>query len=119
MIPDNYECDGQLDIFDVMSTDTDIRTMDESDIMQIISQRIGGELRYDEFFGDYRAKVGRLRIECELSTYMDSDVKCILVGYTLGNGNGGGGSCDSIDEAVEYFRKKIKGEQNGKKTYDT
>lgn len=117
----NYECDGQMSIFEFLPQEDDFCTMPEAEVMEIISQRIGVKLQYTNYSNkydklhDYSAKVGKMNINASIDTYVttlggDSKVieghKFISVGW--GNSTSGGGRpCDSIDEAVEYLLKAL------------
>ena len=110
--------DGQMTIFEFLPQESDFAAMPEAQVIRIISDRIGIELKYTEYgdFHEYSAKVGKLTITAKISTYLcthgESGTvidghKFISVGY--GNSNGGAGSpCDSIDEAVEFLKKAIE-----------
>ena len=106
--------DGQMTIFDFLPQTDDFCTMSESDVMNIISKRIGIRLVYDRHLEEYAAKVGKVRISAEISKYKCThDGTAVIAGHTFigcgwGTTNAGGGSpCNSIDEAVTYLAAAI------------
>ena len=70
--------------------------------------------KYAEFGEIYAAKVKGYRLEISKDTYQtmdDLDGKAFIgVEYDI-KGGGGGAPCDSVNEAIRYFRKLLKGER--------
>jgi len=106
---------GQMTIFEFLPQEADFVTMPEAQVMEIISQRIGVKLTWDNHLGEYAAKIGKIRISAEIDTYscthegsetLIEGHKFIGAGWGMST-EGGGRPCDSIDEAVEYLQKAI------------
>lgn len=105
--------EGQMTIFEFLPQESDFATMPESQVIEIISKRIGVNLKWDE--NCYAAKVGKLRITAKISTYgcthpgsktMIAGRKFISCGWGTTT-EGGCGPRDSIDEAVEYLQASL------------
>ena len=107
--------EGQMSIFEFLPQMADFTTMPESEVMDIIGQRIGVRLVYDAKWEEYSAKIGKLSITAKISTYKCTHPgsETIIAGrkfISCGWGTtteGGGGPRDSIDEAGEYFDRAI------------
>lgn len=112
---------GQMTIFEFLPQEADFATMPEARVMEIISQRIGVNLVYDNHLEEYAAMVGKVKISAEISTYscthegsetLIAGHKFISVGWSMST-EGGGGPKDSIDDAVSYLQSIIS--QHGRK----
>lgn len=107
--------EGQMSIFEFLPQTADFCTMPEAEVMDIISQRIGVRLKYDSYFNEYSAKIGKMEISAKISSYKLTHHGSMKISGNRHIGcswqkstEGGGSPCDSIDEAVEYFQKIIK-----------
>lgn len=108
--------DGQLSIFDLFPEYPDFNTVSEEKCVSIIGDVLGLKFSYSVRFGVWKARIGCIDLSVNYSTYMGSETRFISVGYDNRRDHSGGGApCDSIDEAIRYFRKCIeKGNRNGK-----
>ncbi len=112
--------DGQISIFDWMPEAVpavafpNINDITEETAVRMVGNEIGVEFVYNELFHHWEAKVGKMKLDLEYSRFnLDNNHDLFLgAGYMFGSG-GGGRPCDSIEDAVKYFRKKI-GERNGR-----
>lgn len=117
--------DGQMTIFEFLPQEEDFCQMSESEVMNIISQRIGvklvmeSECKFKEA-RSYTAKVGKVNLSAHIDTYSvtHEGSQTLIAGHKyIGCGwgtscEGGGKPCKSIDEAVEYLKNAI---QRGKR----
>ena len=102
----------QLSIFDMLTPDaTELDKMTEADMVQKISNAIGISFYYSHVFNEYIAKLPKQKLELSLcySTYTATDRigrRFISVGYSTKRGDhaGGGRPCDTIEEAIKYFK---------------
>lgn len=109
------ELDGQMSIFEFLPQESDFSSIQESEVMDAISQRIGVRLVWDKHLEEYSAKVGKTKISAEMVTYSctHEGSATIIEGHKfIGAGwqkstEGGGRPCDSIDEAVEYLQAAL------------
>lgn len=116
--------EGQMTIFEFLPQTADFCTMPESEVMEIISKRIGVKLvresepKFKERI--YRAKIGKVNLSACIGTYSvtHEGSQTLIAGHKhIGCGwgtskEGGGSPCNSIDEAVEYLQAAI---QRGKR----
>lgn len=101
--------DGQMSIFDLMQED--LENMDEEYMVERVSLATGINFKYsDEIFG-YTAKVGKTDFDVKFSRFNMSDNKnrFIMCGWTDREDgyNGQGRPCESLDDAILFFRKKL------------
>lgn len=111
--------EGQLTIFDLLEERT-LEDMTEEEMITEVERRLGLRFQVKEYKGtpplyEYEYKFNKdVRITCEYDTYMGTSTRFISVGYDNKKSKGGGGApCDSIEEAVEYFKRIIKREVEG------
>ena len=109
---------NQMTIFDILEPDKPIdwREMSLKQIASYISDRTGlnfiPDTRFRGEFNEYIAyKTSHLFFTVGLSKYSTLDARngqsFISVGYEDKRGHsGGGGPCDSLDEAIDYFNKR-------------
>ena len=103
---------NQLTIFDILKPENvDIDSLPESDMVQKVSDAIGISFTYNSWFDEYMAKLKKQKLELSLcySTYTATDrigQRFISVGYSTKQGDhaGGGRPCDTIEEAIKYFK---------------
>ena len=109
--------DGQMTIFDFLKDETDFRTMPKEEVINILCQRTGIKLVYDNYLQEYSCKIGKVKITADIETYLtsfddDGPVKKgnKFIGVSWSHGTSGGSSpCDSIDEAVEFIQRHKRG----------
>ena len=102
---DNYECDGQMSLFD------NLETLPEEDMAARIGDALGIKFTYrDAFWGwEYKKKNTVLRIEYARYSIDDhrKHIGCSINHKT----SGAAVPCDSVEEAIEWFKKyRDKGE---------
>ena len=103
----------QLSIFDFLkpeTTETDIELLPVEEIARIIGERIGLSFCKDKF-GYYSAKANGTTFEISKENYLTDDERFgkAFIGCGWERSHSGGGSpIDSIEEAVGWFKKKMK-----------
>lgn len=114
----------QMTIFDIIAPDKrkDWRDMSLKEIASYISEQTGlnfiPDTRFHGDFHEYIAyKTNRLFFTIGLSKYNTLDARngqpFISVGFEdKKDHSGGGGPCDSLDEAIDYFNKRKGQKQN-------
>ena len=105
----------QLSIFDYIESEhPDIHDINEEDMVEIIWREIGVSFTYDTRLGEWFTRIGKLKLTLEYSHYnlLDNHDLFISCGYSYRT-SGGGRPCDTIREAVEWFKKKRE-EYNGR-----
>lgn len=107
--------EGQMTIWDFMeSSKANFHTMTEKEIVDYVGNALGLEFKWSDFFEQYICKTKGMILDLALSTYLvgigDDEVeeeKFISVGCSAKHA-GGGCPCDSLEEAVEWFREAIR-----------
>lgn len=99
----------QMSIFDYIPPKPGLfGGMDEQGLADYFGAALGARFTYSRFMEQWKAKIGAVKLDFSLSTYDTSDERdgrpVILVGYVVGK-TGGGKACDTVTEALEYFRK--------------
>ena len=114
---------NQMTIFDILETDEPIdwRDMSLKQIASYISERTGlnfiPDTRFHGDFHEYIAyKTNRLFFTIGLSKYNTLDDRngqpFISVGYEdKKDRSGGGGPCDTLEEAIKYFGRLLRKEK--------
>ena len=106
---------GQINLFEILGTDdldVDLNEITEEDMANIVGRALGLTFTRNEF-GDYSAKIKNLTLSVSFSNYMiDDHSRFIAVHWQKKTTSGGGGPCDSVREAVSWFRQKIKEEES-------
>ena len=106
---------GQMTIFEFLPQEADFVTMDLNQVAEIIGNKVGVKLNYDDYLEEYIGTVGKIKITVGMSTYkvthegsetLIAGRKFISAGWGMST-EGGGRPCDSIDEAVEYLQKAL------------
>ena len=122
MIPNDYQCDGQMTIYEFLPQSADFCTMKADEVIDIIGQRIGVRFVWDEELGEYFSQLGKLRLHASIDKYtvthhgsetLIAGHKHISCGWQMPT-EGGGKPCNSIDEAVSYLQKAIERVKHGK-----
>jgi hypothetical protein len=115
---DDTQIEGQLSLFDMMPTENG-DTLESKTIAQIaadISMLVGVNFNpktWNDGDVQYVAKLNKANIltltEDHYNTEDEHNGKRFLgCGYDFEDKSGGGAPCDTIDEAVAYFRKRIE-----------
>lgn len=107
--------DGQISIFDWMPTAAElpeypsIDDIQESEAVQIVADALGLNFIFDSKFREWLAKKRKLKLTVSYSRYNlpDNTRRFLNVGYELGT-SGGGRPCDTIQEAIDWFKRKMK-----------
>lgn len=104
---DNYECDGQLSIFDLVQPDyPDFRTMAEEEIVQYIGNVVGLRFVYNSYLEQWEAKRGKGTFSIHLSHYKGMNNNDLFISCGYHNSTSGWGCpCDSMEEAIKRIRK--------------
>ncbi len=115
----NYSCDGQISIFDYMHESIpNFDTMSIKDAADRIGKKLGLEFKESYRYGDenenaveYTAKNKKLKIDIYFSHYVDTvndGRRFLSVDIQNTRHEGFSSPCESIEEALEMIRKKIK-----------
>lgn len=103
----------QITIYDLLEDDpivSDFLGMTIEEIAGYIGEKIGLTFEYNSFFDEYQARYKGIIFDLNLSTYSATGIPFISVGYENKKEHSGGGRpCDSIEEAIRYFKNKIGG----------
>lgn len=113
------DCDflDQMTIFDLLDEgqEKDFRTMNIEEIADYIGRKIGAKFVYGHDITEYAATKDKVYMTVEIDHYETNDERhgqpFIGVSYQLLNdpGHAGGGApCDSLEEAVNYFKFHLK-----------
>lgn len=120
---ENITFENQMTIFDYLEEEPapDFKTMTDEAIAEYIGQKLGVRFQWSQIFEEYTAKVPgsyrgkrvNMMLSVHTSTYNLKDdakngqhfISCDI-SY---NGGGAGSPCDSLEEAVRFFRKQIGG----------
>lgn len=105
-----------MTIFDFIQKPTkypDFRRMSQEDVVQLIGSELGIVFVWDKHLEEWicKQKKPKRSIEIDFSTYMTCDENDgkQFIGIGMNYQNGGWGSpCDSIDEAIETFKKRLQ-----------
>ena len=108
---------GQISIFDLLEAETpNINDITEAEAVRIVGERIGAQFKYNSFFGEWQAQIGKMKLSCEYSHFSEgiNDGRMFIgVGWSLKT-SGGSCPCYGIDEAVRYFKNRLaKYEEEG------
>lgn len=94
---------GQMTIWDFLHPSETLEDIPEEEMVRRVGDAIGVRFAYNDFFGDYRVKVGKWTLSIEYSHYSFGD-GALFIGTSIDSTTGGCSSPrDSIDEAVEFF----------------
>lgn len=93
--------DNQLTIFDYINQ-KQINDTPLSLIAEIIGNKIGVKLTYDNYLEEYSGIVNKTKIYVEKSEYKESGLKFIGCGWQNSK-CGAGKPCDSIEESIQWF----------------
>lgn len=105
----------QLTIFDYIEPEipkTDLDDLPETDMVEALRAATGISFVYRDPLWGYEATIGKFKYSVHYSNYsIDDHRRFISCGY--GNNMGGAASpCDSLDEAIEWFKKALQ--RNGR-----
>lgn len=104
----------QLSIFDFLkpeATETDIELLPVEEIARIIGEQLGLIFCKSKYDGYYEAKANGTTFEISKETYLTDDERYgkAFIGCGWERSHSGGCSpIDSIEEAVKWFKKKMK-----------
>lgn len=113
---------GQLTIFDFLRSRSEIEALSIEEIAAIVGEALGvtfqkGKLRTDSEY--YEAEIGRrIKITVDKSQYSpEINNSRWFCGADIQAGTSGAGApCDTIEEAIKWFRKQItRFEKEGRK----
>lgn len=101
---------GQMSIFDLMDRIV-LEDMSEEEMIAEVMRSTGLEFKLQEYPGykttihEYECKYKGAKFTCNYSKYFDDGARFISCGYSRRkNYEGAGSPCDSIDEAVDFFK---------------
>lgn len=101
---------GQMTVWDFLEYKA-LADMSEDEIVSEVSKRTGLIFKPDTILSDgetwFQAKKGKTFYNIHVSTYCDTDIRFIGVGWDEKT-SGGGSPEDSIDEAVDYFLRQME-----------
>lgn len=104
---------GQMTIFDFLpQPDDDLETLPEEEMVRRISEAIGMTFKpvvYEYGFKEYVAKISKhekYTIQYDNYLGINDNRRFIGVGWTYRT-SGGGSPCDSVQEAVDWFKRAI------------
>ena len=99
---------GQISIFDWMPPEQpSFDDVQEPEAVRLIGDALGLTFRYDKRFQEWAAKAGKLKMHIDGFSHYDGvreNRRFLGVGWERGT-SGGGCPCESIQEAISYFRK--------------
>ena len=106
---------SQLSMFDFMKPDmenlpTSLDELPEDEMVAIINQETGLDFRYKDDFWKYQAKRGNVTFTVGYSNYDGTvhggarHISCSWDTKTQGCGS----PCNSVEEAVDFFKKSIE-----------
>lgn len=106
----------QLTIFDFIEKPSDIETTPAETIKQIIEEALGVEFKWNSYCQIYETKINKITAAFHISRYyagsedvLDHEAKgAYFIGVDVSDNSGGVGCpCDSIDEAINVFKRNI------------
>ena len=99
----------QMTIWDFLKEDS-LETLPEEDMVRQVGAALGVVFKKDQFFGDYRAKVGKAILCVEYSRFSADGVESEFkkgdrfIGCDIMHGTSGASApCLSVKEAIEWF----------------
>ena len=98
---DNYECEGQMSMFD------SLEMLPEEDMIAKLERRTGIKFKYRDDFWGWEWKKKGCTIRVEYSRYFGEEERFISCSLDYKNG-GSSCPCDSIDEAVDRINRYLK-----------
>lgn len=113
--------EGQMTLWEYLTPtqpDADFHNMTEAEMVDYVGKAIGLTFTYNDFFERYEVKVKGIKKRFVLDIHYDhystswksDDANgglFISVGYDYSHG-GGGSPCDSLEEAIDYFKRTIE-----------
>jgi len=110
------QCEGQLSIFDFLKSNA-LDDLPEEDMVQMIVAATGIDFQKRSFAGgrwieeeyEYSGKRGGYEYTVRYSNYNMNDSHARYISCGWGRKTEGGGSpCDSVDEAIRYFKRILE-----------
>lgn len=110
----------QISIFDLVEDIEDIEQMTLAEVAEKVGNALGitftktppASIKYAEFSEAYEAKANGYTLEISIDKYQTMDDRdgsaFIGAGYSGKHGAGGGAPCDTVNEAILYFKKIIE-----------
>lgn len=99
--------DGQMDIFDYLkpSDKVSLEDMPEEEMVRRVGTAVGLDFKYDKVLEDWRCKVKDVTFDIHFSRIsVEPFTRYISCGWSRKT-EGCGSPCDSIRQAVEFFKK--------------
>ena len=100
----------QMTIYDLIPTD-DLESMSDEEMVRRVSEGAGIPFKASD--DGYAAKIGKVEYTLNFGRYpIDDRKRFIRCGYTdKSQGYAGGGApCNSVEDAVEWFKGRLKGD---------
>lgn len=98
---------GQMSIWDLMPQS--LESLSEEEMARRVGDGLGITFQKDSFFGDYRARFSQITLSVEYRNYSDNGKLFIGCGYENKKDHSGAGAPrDTVQEAVEWFRRRIR-----------
>ena len=103
---------GQMTIWDLMPQES-LENIPENEMAERIGNAIGVKFVKNDFYGDYRCKVGKFTLSVEYDHYFpeygSEEPGALFIGCGCNFNLGGTGApCDSIAESIEWFEREKK-----------
>ena len=107
----------QLSIFEWMAAQEDPRSMSKEETVEYIGNALGLIFKFNNFFGEYQAKVGKIKLAFSFDHYFESGEPFIGTDACTSH-SGMGSPCDDVEEVIEFYKKaipKLQRELKGRK----
>lgn len=103
---------GQMTIWDFLPPEN-LEDISEEEMVQRVGEAVGVVFTWNDFLKEYQAKIKGYTLSVEYDRYIVDDEtgkgrRFIGVGFMKKN-EGAAGPCDSIDEAIKWFKKRKEG----------
>lgn len=100
---------GQMTIWDLMPQES-LENIPENEMAERIGNAIGVKFVKNDFYGDYRCKVGKFTLSVEYERYFpeygSEEPGALFIGCDFMSKTGGSSSPkDSIEEAIIFFKR--------------
>ena len=99
---------GQMSIFDFLPAPAGLDDIPEEDMVHMVSDATGLDFKYrDESWG-WEAKKGKYIARIQYQNYDLKDNQSRFIGCDWASIHEGSSSpCDSVDEAINFFKKRM------------
>lgn len=105
----------QMTIFDFLEPEpTDFHQMTEEEMVEYIGNQLGLKFKHNDFLNQWECYVTKkIKFELEYSTYWTNEKnngqRFISAGFQLTTGSylGGRRPCDSLEEALDFFKYQL------------